>query len=189
MLGGGVLFKDHARASERLPISIGLWQHGTGVLGRHIAWIRSTCELGRAVLVPDLSGMGMLEPNAVNGEPMFESYGTLFKFAHDLVWLDDSLPALRTWELTRAVDVMLSSVEDIDAGDLCVYACGRYSLYAELAAFLDARLRALTVLEPLESLAAFVRARHYDDEDISSVVLPDALRYFDLPDLRRWRGA
>jgi hypothetical protein len=187
VMGAGVLFRDLARTAGKLRLTLGLWQHCTGELGRHMTWIRSTCEQGRVVLVADLSGMGMLQPNAINSEPMFESYGTICKLAHDLVWLGDSLPALRAWELTRALDVVLSSVEDVDPRGMEISAFGRYSLYAELAAFLDPRLRALTLVEPPESLGALVRARHYENADVSAVILPGMLRYFDLPDLRRWR--
>jgi hypothetical protein len=187
VMGAAALFRPHDRGDERLPVTIGLWQHGTAELVCNADWIHAECGKGRAVVVPDLSGMGMLTPNVVNSNPLYEYYGTMFKLAHDLIWLDDSMPALRTWELIRTVDVLASTVAEIDTNDLRVHAWGRYSVYAELAAFVDQRLKDVTVHDGLESLAGLVRARHYNDADISAVVMPEILRHLDLPDLRRWR--
>jgi len=186
--GGAVLLRDARRGDGRLPLAIGLWQHGTGAAGLHRRWIRDACDAGRAVMVLDVSGSGMLEPNAINSPPKFGRYGTMFKLADDLIWLDDSLPALRTWELIRALDVVAASFDDVDAADVIVHAAGAFSLYAELAAFLDPRLRKLELEDRFEGFAALARSRHYDEEAIKSVVLPGALQHFDLDDLRRWRS-
>jgi hypothetical protein len=186
LLGGAVLLRDPRRGDGRLPLAIGLWQHGTGAAGRYRQWIRRACDAGRAVMILDVSGSGMLEPNAINGSPKFGSYGTMFKFADDLVWLDDSLPALRTWELIRALDVAAATFDDVEAADVVVHAAGRFTLYAELAALLDPRFRRLELEDRFEGFADLVRSRHYVDADVKSIVLPDVLRHFDLPDLRRW---
>jgi hypothetical protein len=187
--GGGALFRSHDRAGERLPLTIGLWRDGTGDLGRHLEWIHASCAEGRAVLVPDLPGMGMFEPHAVNPNPMLGNYGTMFKLCDDLIWLDDSLPALRTWELLRSVEICRTSIPELDAERPRLRAWGRYGMYAELAAFLDPRLADLSVTDGMESLAAVVSARHYDETDVKAVVMPGFLRRLDLPDLRRWRGS
>lgn len=186
--GASVLLRDARRGDARLPLAIGLWQHGTAAAGLHRQWIRRACDAGRAVLVLDVSGSGTLEPNAINAPPTFSNYGTVFKLADDLVWLDDSLPALRTWELIRALDVAASTFDDVDATDVVVHAAGRFTLYAELAAFLDPRLRKLELEDRFEGFADLARSRHYDDADIKSVILPGALQHFDLDDLRRWRS-
>ncbi len=186
--GGGVLLRDPRHGDERLPLAIGLWQHGTGAAGRFRQWIRRTCDDGRAVLVLDVSGSGMLEPNAINSAPKFGYYGTMFKLADDLVWLDDSLPALRTWELIRALDVAAATFDDVDPADVVVHAEGRFTLYAELAAFLDPRFGRLELENRFEGFADLVRSRHYVDADVKSIVLPDVLRHFDLDDLRRWKS-
>jgi hypothetical protein len=186
--GGGVLLRDPGHGGKRLPLAIGLWQHGTGAAGRFRQWIRQTCDAGRAVLVLDVSGSGMLEPNAINSAPKFGYYGTMFKLADDLVWLDDSLPALRTWELIRALDVVAATFDDVDPADVVVHAEGRFTLYAELAAFLDTRFRRLELENRFEGFADLVRSRHYVDADVKAVILPDVLRHFDLDDLRRWKS-
>ncbi len=172
---GAVLFRDPSRDGQRLPLSIGLWQHGTGDAGRHRRWIRDTADAGRAAMVLDVSGYGMLEPNAINAAAKFANYGTLFKLADDLVWLDDSLPALRTWELIRALDVVASTFDDVDPSDLSLRAEGRCSLYAELAAFLDPRFRRLELVDRFEGFADLVRSRHYVDADVKSIVMPGVL--------------
>lgn len=180
----GYLFRDFRRDGERLPVTLAVWEGGTNCLRPHLAWLRQTCAAGRAVLVLDVSGSGPLAPRSITSGSPDAFYGVIHKLSTDLIWLDDDLAALRTFDALRALD-MIERWPGLDAADIRVYAHGRQGLYGRLAAALDPRIRATEVVEGLSSYADWVRSRHYDSQDIYSVILRGALRHFDLPDLCR----
>ena len=175
----GMLFRAPGR-TEALPVTIALWDDGTNALSRHLEWLRAECAKGRAVLVLNLSGMGPLQPAPLNAQPP-EALPAFRKLADDLFFLGDSLVALRTYETLRALDV-LAEWPGVSTGDVRVQADGRIGVHGRLAAALDARITRSEWSNGFR-FADFVRNRNYDSTNIRSVLLPGALRYFDLDEL------
>ncbi len=179
------VFRPTQLDGQALPATIAIWDGGTTSLGPHEDWIKETCASGRAVMVLDTSGTGQLVPNPLNSCPVHEFYGVLHKFNDDLLWLDDCLAALRTYDVTRAVDVLLS-IPGLSAEDIRLYAHGRLGVYGQLAVFVDERIMGLEVVDGMGSYADWVGSRQYDHHDIRSIVFPGILKYLDLPDLDQW---
>jgi hypothetical protein len=171
----GMLFRPR-ETSGRLPVTMALWDDGTSALGRHAAWVREECARGRAVLVLNLCGMGPLKPDPLNTRG--EAHATFRKLVDDLSFIGDSLVALRTFELLRALDV-LAEWPELETSGVHLHARGRAGLHAPLAAALDARIADCEWREEFR-FADIVRDRSYDANDIKSIILPGALRYFDL---------
>ena len=169
-------------------MTLAVWDGGTNCIRSHMKWIRETCASGRAVLVLDMSGVGSLKPNRLNAFPMYEPYGTFFKLSHDLMWLNDSLAAMRVYDIARALD-MISVWPMINPDDIRCYAHGRYGTYARLAALLDERLKSMQVVDGIKSFAEMVSSRHYDPYDINALIIPSILKHMDLPDLDEWLAA
>jgi dienelactone hydrolase len=175
----GMLFRSRD-AKGPLPLTIALWDDGSNALTRHAAWVREECGRGRAVLVLNLCGVGPMKPDPINARPdgVITTYR---KLVDDLSFLGDSLVALRTFEVLRALEVV-AAWPGFSAGPVRVYGHGRMGLPGRLAAAIDPRLTAG------EWSGAFrftdiVRNRNYDSTDIKSILLPGALRYFDLDEL------
>jgi len=176
----GYLFRDFRRDGQNLPVTLAVWDDGTNCLRPHLDWIRQTCAAGRAVLVLDVSGSGPLAPRSITSSAPDAFYGVIHKLSTDLIWLDDDLAALRTFDTLRALD-MIERWPGLDASEIRVYAHGRQGLYGRLAAMLDARIRSVEVVDGLTSFADWVRARHYDSQGIYALILRGVLRHFDLP--------
>ena len=102
----------------------------------------------------------------------------MYKLACDLLMLGDSLPALRIYDLLKALDAA-EGLPEYDGGGLSVFGCGRSALYARLARRLDPRILSLTCEGGVESYSAFLAEEPYDDEDILGHTLPGMLAYFD----------
>lgn len=177
--------KGRGAEQEKAPITIAVWDGGTSRLHVHLSWIRRTCEAGRSVLVLDVSGVGILEPYPFYATAATAPYGTVSKLCSDLFFLGDSLAAIRTYDVIRAAD-LLAAMKEVDKSDIRLYACGRYSVYAELASQLDERFAGIDTEQRLESAAELVRASYYDQYDAIGLFIPGMLRLFDLPDARRW---
>ncbi len=186
ILNEGLLFRHFKDAGRKPPVTVALWDDGTRALARHWDWIRATCASGRAVLVLDVTGVGCGEPNALNGRPPQEPYGVIHKLNDDLTWLDDSLCAMRAWDVTR-VPAALAEWPGVDGRAIRVFAHGKAGVYAELAAAIDPRLARVEVREPMTGFADWVRSRLYDPVGTRAFVLPGVLAYCDLPELRKWR--
>ncbi|MFC5401332.1 alpha/beta hydrolase family protein [Cohnella soli] len=185
LLNHGLMFRDCSYMDHKLPLTIAVWEEGTRKIGGHFSWIRETCSTGRAVMVLDVTGVGALSPNAVNGGDLKGLFGTFYKLTTDLFWLDDSLAALRTYDVLRALD-LAEILPDMVIHDLTIYAKGRYSLFAQLATVLDERVKQLKVEDGMESVASLVKSRDFDKYDVAGLILPGMLQYFDLPDLAEW---
>lgn len=149
--------------------------------------IREETSGGRSVLVLDVSGVGEVMPNPINEYPYHGFYGTLYKLADDLIWLDDSLVALRVFDVLRSLD-LAADLDQVDESEFHLYASGRQGLYARLAAVLDDRVRSIRIRDGITKFADWIDSRYYNDHDIKSLLFPDILRYFDLDDLDRWLG-
>ncbi|TMV47393.1 acetylxylan esterase [Paenibacillus mesophilus] len=183
----GFMFRSAASGESDSPVTIALWARGTRSIEPRLDWIRETCKTGRAVFVLDVSGDGAVMPNSITARSgLHDFFGTIHKLAIDLYWLGDSLAALRTFDVLRALDIveLLSGGTN---GDIRLYADGRFGLYGQLAELLDDRLKQVEVANGIGSIAELVRSRHYDMLDSEGIIMPGMLRYFDLPDLRRWK--
>ncbi|MDO8684820.1 MAG: hypothetical protein Q7N50_15260, partial [Armatimonadota bacterium] len=129
---------------------------------------------------------GSLLPYPLNGrQKPLDYYGAVFKLTDDLLWLNDSLCAMRVYDVLRALDVT-ALLHGTKNDDIKFYAHGRQGVYAQFAAALDERVKGIEVANGMESYTNWVGARIYDSHDVVSVILPGMLRYFDLPDLDRW---
>ena len=64
------LTPDGTPEDAQLPVSLAIWDGGSKTLAPHLAWIRETCQSGRAAAILDVTGTGPLKPNRVNTMPM-----------------------------------------------------------------------------------------------------------------------
>jgi len=166
-----------------------MWDGGTSKIAEHAAFIQSECMMGREVIILDVSGAGALLPNTlteggVASYPMFGFYGTLHKLAIDFIWMDDSLPALRTYDVIRAVDALHDGDwANVDTSDIKLYLSGLYGMYGYLAAALDGRITELEAADnTFDSIETWVSTKIYDTLDIYSIVFPGILKYGDVMD-------
>ncbi|HWA87270.1 MAG TPA: acetylxylan esterase [Opitutus sp.] len=176
----GFLFRAPG-ARDSLPVTLAIWDHGTAAVSAHADWIEAECAAGRAALVVDLCGAGPLRPDAINGGAMDEFYGTWHKLADDLEWIGDSLVALRTFEVLRAIDA-ISVWPSLTADGLAVYGSGRLGVHARLAAAVEPRIARCAWDESFR-FGDFAEARRYETRGIKTLILPGALRHFELDEL------
>ena len=176
------VFRDARAAGKILPVTLAVWDDGCRALGAHGDWLRQTCARGRAVMVLETTGVGNLEPNPLSAAAARDPYGALHKFNDDLMWLGDSLAALRTYDVLRALE-MIAAWPGLDGRDIRGYAHGRQGVYLQLAAALDQRIRRVDVVKGMGRFANWVGAKHYEAFDIRSVVFPGILEHLDLDEL------
>ena len=123
----------------------------------------------------DVTGDGVCTPHPINPHPVWALFGTIHKLTTDLFWLDDSLTAVRAYDVIRALD-MVKLIPDCIPDQTSVHALGRFGIYAELAAAIDDRITAVTVVDGIESVASWVRSRFYESYDTVSIILPGMLQ-------------
>lgn len=186
LLNHGLQFFPASAAERKLPVTIAVWDGGTSRLAEHAEWIEATCASGRMALVLNPTGIGALLPhlNSPTEKP-FKRFGVMDRHTDELMWLGDSMAALRTFDVLRAVE-LAAGLKNADPGDIRLYGSGRYAIYAGLAGLLDSRVRGVRMDRPMNSLADWIREPYYDETDSLSFLIPAMLRYFDLPDMDRW---
>jgi len=184
ILNHAYIFKSIKNKHVSLPVTICLWEDGTQSLDKHYEFIKETCNKDRAVMVIDLVGMGMMSQRDFFPIPNTEFYGVIFKLNDDMLWLNDSICALRIYELLRSLDV-LSNFKELSNIDTQIYTYDRYNVYADCARLLDNRIKNITSVNPLISYADFIKSKYYNKLDIASIILPDLIKYADLDKIRK----
>jgi hypothetical protein len=179
----GFLLRDYRFEDRALPVTVALWEDGTSSLRSHWEWIRRETASGRAVLVLDVSGDGPLAPHLFTGAGLHDLYGAIHKLATDLLWLDDDLVSLRTFDVLRALD-MVAIWPALDAADIRCAAFDRRGVCGRLAALLDPRITRVESIDPFD-YGPWVESRFYDVRGIHGAILPGVLRFFDLPELEQ----
>lgn len=179
-------FFDSKLAGNKLPVTIAIWDGGTSQLDTHAKWIEETCASGRLAMVLNPTGIGPLLPhlNSPTDKP-FKRFGMMDRYTDEMMWLGDSMAAIRTYDVLRAVELATGS-SNIDPSDIRLYGSGRYAIYAGLAALLDDRVQNVCMENRMNSISDWIKEPFYDETDSLSFIFPGMLRYFDLPDVDKW---
>lgn len=181
-----MMFRDFRCRDEKLPVTVAIWDNGTLDLNYHKDWIRRTCNDGKVVVVLDVTATGMVEIKRRDNEGYPGMYGKVHKLAYDLLWLNDSIAAIRVNDVIRALD-LLETQPGVDMDKLHLYLNGRYGVFGQLASLIDDRIKSMEIRGGIGSYAKLVFDRYYDQYDIISIIIPGILNYFDLPDIERWK--
>jgi len=169
--------------------TLALWENGTSDLAAHGDWIRARCYAGERVIVADLSGFGPMTPARINAMPMHGFEGTLCGFAYHLLWQNDSLTALRAFEILRCISVIQTELHTAPQA-LSVYGAGYPALPVAMAALVAEEEWGGLQLENLPlDMQAMLDNRVYNHNDVMNRVLPGAFQYFDYAELCRWAQA
>jgi len=170
------------------PAVIGLWEGGSTALAAHEDWIAETIDSGRSVFVFNPSGVGPHLPHPIHGRSQLDFFGVVHKLADELLWLGDSLAAMRAYDVIRCVDMLLQDASTHPEAQIEIRTHGRYELYARLAAGVDRRIGLIHSEEGIGRVEDWVCAERYEERDSMSLILPGMLQYFDLDELERWRA-
>lgn len=160
-------------------VALAVWAGGTTRVSKHWRWIRETCANGSSVMVLNGSGVGPHEPAAVFGRPVRGLFGMMHKLADELIWLGDSLAALRTYDIIRCVERIDSEVSPA-AGRISVYAPGNAWLSARLAACLSDRIERVTSDQASDRLSDWLMTAGEEGEEWMSTVFPGILQQLDI---------
>lgn len=184
MMNHCLVFEENSNSDVTRSPTIAVWDGGTRKLKDHMEWIQNECEKGRKVLVLNTSGVGGIAPYQTGAQKVDDKFGTIYKLADDLIRSGDSLCALRIFDVIRSVDML----QDLDAAkcrDIRIHVCGWQGIYGILAAFLDERIESVSIEEPVLTYNSWVAERYYENEPVS-IILPKALRFFDIDNVVGW---
>jgi len=193
MINGAVVFRHRENAGKKLPVTLALWRGGSYNLSEHADFIEQACGDNRAVFVLDITGNGIASQRTLspNSADPYDNYSVMYKLNDDLAWLNDSTAALRIYDILRILDIIEENADKslFDIQDAEIYTSGRYSVYADMAKFIDGRIKKVSSDRPLESYADLIQKKFYDTKDIAGLILPKFMDYADIDELRAWSGA
>ena len=97
------------------------------------------------------------------------------------MFLGDSLCALRTYDVLRAIE-MLAYYPGLGGG-ISLYSEGKHGVYAKLAYALSDRLTGIDEKDVFPGFASWVSQRFYNRRAMPEIILPGILDRFDLNDI------
>ena len=168
-------FRSIENKEKILPVTIAVWNGGTSKISAHSEFIERECSKGRAVMVLDVTGTGATLPHPINCYDVHAIFGTLFTLAYNLIWIGDSLPAIRTYDVIRAVDALHGDWDNVNTDDIKLYLHGNYGYYGYWAAKLDERIKGVESDGSYDNFESWIASRHYEDQDIYNIVFPGIL--------------
>lgn len=180
------VFRHLSNKDVSLPVTITLWEGGTTCLQYHYDYIRSVCLQNRAVMVLDVTGIGRIEQRSLStwAAPL-DFCGTTIKLNDDLTWLGDSLLYLRLYDILRSIEV-INNCELLTTENLVIHTHGRYSVYADICAFLEPKITNVTSEWSFDSYTNFIQNKYYNPYDIAGFIAYGILNYADLDSIRQW---
>lgn len=169
-------FRKLSFADENLPIVICLWDKGTDDLESRIYKIREFCSRKKRVVVLDLAGVGKNMPHDLNSAFLPKNkHGVLDRLTKDLFFLNDSLCALRLFELEQAFKALSA---EYGTGDISIFAEGKSAILAKLYKILHEETE--TETQDAESLWEMAKDKYYEDYNCSGYLLPGILKYIEI---------
>ena len=183
---GTLIRAEQNEKNDQLPTVIAVWRDGTRKIAEHEDWIRSKCDEGKQVLVLDASGVGSIEQYLFLPPRSYkEAYGTTYRISHDLFYCDDSLAAMRCYDVLRCIE-MLGEYFGICESDITLYCDDPEGIYGLAAGFVNDKVGmeyGEKLMKSFEKEVLGQRALKYDDT--LSIIMPGMLEYFDFEELMR----
>ena len=173
-----LLIRPQEQAIKKVVIC--LEDEGKRTLMDSTALLRSYLEKGYAILLPDLRGTGETadRPDFNNTKFYNKEYRNVMSSLH----LGRPLLGQRVTDLQLLLDYLQTDAA-FRQSEVAVHAAGMSALVALHAAVVDDRIRHLQVAEYLPSFTTLMQ--QVLQKNWYSYVVPDALRYYDVPDLVR----
>ena len=178
------LIRESKNAGKKLPIWLAVWENGTKEIQDNEALIRQKCSEGYEVAVLDVTGVGYIQADQINDGDIKAQYKTMYKLCCDMMFIDDSLVALRSWDVLRAIE-MLKSEYGVEDKDITLNCKGNYGVYGVVAGFINQGVNVEydNILESVQESKIKPWGLKYDDE--LPVIMPGMLKYFDYCELKR----
>jgi hypothetical protein len=158
-----------------------LLQNGTESLEQEQARVEALLRRNHRVFVFDPRGVGSVESRPFSGAA---PHGREWRLGCDAMMMATSTLGLRVFDVLRAFDYLTTCRTDVPAGSVAIHGVDDGAAWAWHAAVLEPRFCALTVENPLASMADLVAAQYYDTRRNSFRSLAyGMLSRFDLADL------
>ncbi len=171
IISAGVHFQPYPTQSN-LPLVITLFENGTQDIPGRENVIRQRCRRGQSVLVVDVRGWGALLPRKMAAGDRDSLYGTHYKLLSEARFINDSLAAMRVYDLLRAVEF---ARHQFAPPEIILSAEGAApSIYVVLAALLDESVK-LDLPQGMPAIDELVTNRFYRYQDSVHGVVPGLL--------------
>lgn len=137
---------------------------------------------GYAVCAITPRGLGLTAPRLPKGGPNYYDSSVHLddRFAWASLAIGGPVIGQRVWDVLRGIDY-LASRSDVDLTQVHILGMGSAGLAAQMAAFLDKRLRSVLLDRTLVSYATLIASHEYSLN--LSWFVPGILKVVDLPDL------
>ncbi len=171
----------HAQSDEaaKKKLMIAVWQGGTTRLQQHWQWVNSHTSGEQDVFILNTSGVGPHEPYPIHHRNNGAFFGALHKLADELIWIGDSLAAIRIFDIIRCLDV-IDSLEQWKQREVQVYSHGPYNFYTAMAKKIDQRIKGIQADCPLASVQSFITEQDLYNNEEMSLVMPGLFKYTDI---------
>ena len=128
------------------------------------------------VFTCDVRGIGESLPQTCNPNSFRSAYGNDYFYAIHSLMLDRPYLGQKTFDVLRVLDWMAS----LGHTEIHLVGCGWGALSATFAAVISDQVQQVTLKNSLTSYAEIAESEHYNWP--LSMLLPDVLSKFDLPD-------
>jgi hypothetical protein len=162
-------------------IVLALWPGSSSNLSKHEDFIQKCLSENKDIIVLDLSGEGYLgQRELIWWAKSDEAYGSIYKLNDDLFWLGDSIAALRTYEVIKAIEWIKTQTQL----SLEIHAFETHNVYALFAIELLSSLIHYEEHDGFSGYQDWIKQRVFDEKYGREILFPNILKFGDIQDVR-----
>ncbi len=180
------VFVPDQRGADRSAI-LYVSDRGKEAEGLEFMLLEDLAQHGNLVVSVDVRGIGETKPHHGESERgLYAHVADADTTMQYMAWeMNESLTGMRVQDVVRSIDYAVSR-DDVDRGGVRVIGKGMGAQWVMFAAALDARIRRAVCEGGLLSYRTLASADRYLHN--SSIMLPDVLKHFDLPQVAEAAG-
>jgi len=162
-------------------VVLALWAKASSNLLKHEDFIHKCLLENKELIVLDLSGEGFLQQRElIWWAKSDETYGSIYKLNDDLFWLGDSLAALRTYEVIKAIEWLKTQTRL----PIEIHAFDTHNVYAIFAIELLSLDVEYNEYDGFKGYREWIKQRAYDEKYGRELLFPSILKYGDIQDIK-----
>jgi len=170
-------------SSGKMPAVLYVDSRGKAVEAGHQGVLEQLVRQGHVVLAVDVRGFGETLDDPSDEKNPSKHWNAEYRNASMGFYTGYSLVGQRTADILMAYDV-LSQLESVDTENIRLIAYGQASVAALHAAAIQKCFAQITLREAIPTWMDLLKNPMV--HDMLGLVVPEALNYYDLPDLQEW---
>lgn len=159
-----VMIKSIENKDKNIPVTICLWPEGTNNIDTNSEKITEICNKGRAAFVLDVTAVGKCKPTQLHSDG--GDFRIIDKISKSLIQLGDSLPAIQSFDVLRAIELLRN---EFGISDINIFSKDECSVLARICEILESDIT--VTCENEITIKSIITDKMYKYDDTTKILM------------------